>query len=428
MERTTHILPVETPGHAGAGADCLPEVAGVIYAAAAGKPEASRLTMTVKAEGETAQVKIIGYISEWRDTSADFESQVQQAIDQGIKNVVVYVNSLGGSVFEANEISNIIKKFPGKITGEVGAVAASAATTILCACSHIKAAQNSSLMIHRPSMWVDGNEDDIKAALKLLESIQETMLNEYEKRTKLSKAEISALWQNDYWMNASEALEKGFVDEVTDLQADSESFLEDAVKMGISLPASLVAAMAKPGTQNPAPKPQPESKTTTDNQMDIKVYAALLGLLMTASEDEVKAAILALKAKAEEADKLKAKLEKLEADAQSKAIDTLIQAAIDDKRIGEGQKDHFTAFAKADFDACKAALEAMPKAEAPSVASMMQQAATGPQADRKDWDYEKWAEKDMKGLMEMRKTDPDRFKALYKGLYGVEPSKAAMEA
>ena len=47
----------------------------------------------------------------------------------------IYINSPGGECFEANEIVNVIKRFPGKITGEGGALVASAATYIAINCT-----------------------------------------------------------------------------------------------------------------------------------------------------------------------------------------------------------------------------------------------------------------------------------------------------
>ena len=63
----------------------------------------------------------------------------------------IYINSPGGECFEANEIVNVIKKFPGKITGEGGALVASAATYIAINCTSFSMPANGLFMIHQVS-------------------------------------------------------------------------------------------------------------------------------------------------------------------------------------------------------------------------------------------------------------------------------------
>ena len=76
-------------------------------------------------------------------------SKVEQLIRSGIKDVHIYINSPGGECFEANEIVNVIKKFPGKITGEGGALVASAATYIAINCTSFSMPANG--LFHDPS-------------------------------------------------------------------------------------------------------------------------------------------------------------------------------------------------------------------------------------------------------------------------------------
>ena len=95
------------------------------------------MNLTATAENGRARIELKGTISKWRETEAEFTSKVEQLIRSGIKDVHIYINSPGGECFEANEIVNVIKKFPGKITGEGGALVASAATYIAINCTRI---------------------------------------------------------------------------------------------------------------------------------------------------------------------------------------------------------------------------------------------------------------------------------------------------
>ena len=85
-----------------------------------------------------------------------------------IKDVHIYINSPGGECFEANEIVNVIKKFPGKITGEGGALVASAATYIAINCTSFSMPANGLFMIHQVSGGACGRVADIESALEVM--------------------------------------------------------------------------------------------------------------------------------------------------------------------------------------------------------------------------------------------------------------------
>ena len=87
------------------------------------------MNLTATAENGRARIELKGTISKWRETEAEFTSKIEQLIRSGIKDVHIYINSPGGECFEANEIVNVIKKFPGKITGEGGALVARAGSS-----------------------------------------------------------------------------------------------------------------------------------------------------------------------------------------------------------------------------------------------------------------------------------------------------------
>lgn len=120
------------------------------------------MNLTATAENGRARIELKGTISKWRETEAEFTSKVEQLIRSGIKDVHIYINSPGGECFEANEIVNVIKKFPGKITGEGGALVASAATYIAINCTSFSMPANGLFMIHQVSGGACGRVADIE--------------------------------------------------------------------------------------------------------------------------------------------------------------------------------------------------------------------------------------------------------------------------
>ena len=85
--------------------------------------------ISAEKKGEAALVRITGYIGFDTD-SETFRAQVDALVKDGMRDVHLYINSPGGSCFDASEIVNMLNSFKGVVTGEGGAIVASAATYI----------------------------------------------------------------------------------------------------------------------------------------------------------------------------------------------------------------------------------------------------------------------------------------------------------
>ncbi|MDR0385486.1 MAG: Clp protease ClpP [Prevotellaceae bacterium] len=161
-----------------------------------------------------ALIRITGTIG--LDASTEpFRSQVDSLVNEGVKDVHLYINSPGGSCFDAAEIVNIIQgSFKGKITGEGGALVASAASFIALHCSTFSMPENGMFMIHKPSGGKEGNVGDLESYTKLLKDIENQYYNVYKKRTTNPRL-LDENWKaGDWWMTAREARDNGFITDV----------------------------------------------------------------------------------------------------------------------------------------------------------------------------------------------------------------------
>ena len=71
------------------------------------------------------------------------------------------------------------------------------------------------IMIHKALYgYVSGNSDDLDKASNALKSSDRAIVNAYVAKTGLSEEEILDMMRNETYMSASEAVEKGFADEV----------------------------------------------------------------------------------------------------------------------------------------------------------------------------------------------------------------------
>lgn len=164
-----------------------------------------------------AELLLYGPISEtswWGDevTPMQFANDLSDIGD--VDELVIRINSGGGDVFAAHAIHNLIRSHKAKKTVIIDGLAASAATIIAMAGDVIQMPKNTVMMIHNPWTVALGDSKDLTKTAELLEVVKETIIATYKLKTSLSDEEISALMDEEKWMQAEEAVEKGFADEV----------------------------------------------------------------------------------------------------------------------------------------------------------------------------------------------------------------------
>lgn len=135
-------------------------------------------------------------------------------LDSGKGPITVWINSPGGDVWAAAQIYNMLLSYDGKVTVKIDGLAASAASVIAMAGDEVLVSPVSMLMIHNPSTMAMGNKDDLAQAISMLDSVKDSILNAYVKKTGLSKNKLSKLMDDETWMDASKAVELHFADRV----------------------------------------------------------------------------------------------------------------------------------------------------------------------------------------------------------------------
>ncbi len=318
-------------------------------------------------------------------TNSLLRNKTDEALNKGVKSVNVYMNTPGGSVYEAVEIVNQLKRFEN-VEIICGALVASAGTYIM---AHFptKAYSNSQFMIHKPSTRVRGNEDDVKADLKALENLTNDFRKVYAERFGKTEDEINELWKNDYWLNAQEAQELGLVNDIIDGQSSID---EDIIAMMTACGCPII-----PKSQSDSQK-QKQSKT--ENKMDRDKLIASLGLSADATDEQIEAKIEALKKNAENS----------QTEAKKKA-ETLVNKAIKDKRITTESADAYIKLATENYEQTKTALESLPTIEAGSK-HIDRSGKTA--EDRSNWTLEDYLENDPQAYDDLIANEPEKAKAL----------------
>ena len=172
----------------------------------------------------------IGYIDlfdeigeSWGQNGAkDFIEQYRE-LEKTCSKIVININSPGGSVFTGQQIASYIKSSKIYTECQIGALCASIATVIACACDKVIMPSNAIWLSHSPISGQGGNAHDLRKMANFLDKIEETILNIYEDKCggKKTRDELRAIItgeDNDgqgTWLDAYECLEIGFIDEVS---------------------------------------------------------------------------------------------------------------------------------------------------------------------------------------------------------------------
>jgi ATP-dependent protease ClpP protease subunit len=168
-------------------------------------------------EPASAELLIFAAIGDWEDmgeVSAKAFAHDLAKLPTSVKRLDIHINSPGGSVSEAQGIYSRLADHRSEKIVYVDGLAASAASIVAMVGHKIYIRANANMMIHLPSAIVLGNADDMRTMIAALDSITESMVNVYAKRTKLAREEIWSLLAAETWFSPQQAVEKGFADEM----------------------------------------------------------------------------------------------------------------------------------------------------------------------------------------------------------------------
>ena len=175
-------------------------------------------------EEKSAELILYGSIGSdeyWDDISDKaFKQDIENLGD--VENIILHINSPGGSVFSAVAIANTLKNHKAKITANIDGLAASAATIITSACDTVKMPKNALFMVHNPITFAYGNNQDMQKTLEMLNKVKNSIIETYLNKAKTDKETLSELMNNETWMSAEEAKEYGFIDEILDENVEKE--------------------------------------------------------------------------------------------------------------------------------------------------------------------------------------------------------------
>ncbi len=215
---------------------------------------------SICALNEGAEISIYDEIGAYGVSAKAFLADLGKLPDKA--PLTLRLNSPGGSVFDAVAIYNALSRHAGTVTVTIDGIAASAASYIAMAGDEIIMPENAFLMIHDPSGMVMGTASDMRSMAEALEKIGASLIKGYAAKSGKTEDEVAALLAKETWLDATEALEMGFADTMSEPVKMAASF---DVSQFQNTPPEIVEAV-KPAEKSaisvvdPAPKSEMSAK------------------------------------------------------------------------------------------------------------------------------------------------------------------------
>jgi ATP-dependent Clp protease, protease subunit len=176
---------------------------------------------------------------------------VEEALKEaGGQDVIVSINSGGGSVFDGSEIYTSLRSYEGNVESQIVGLAASAASFIALAGDKVVISPTGQMMIHNAATVAWGDYHEMNRASDMLKGVNETIANAYKMKSGVEEGELLALMDKETWITPQMALEYKLVDEIM--------FENKEIKLAASAVTNVIPQKVIEGVRNGLLKNEPD--------------------------------------------------------------------------------------------------------------------------------------------------------------------------
>jgi ATP-dependent Clp protease protease subunit len=334
---------------------------------------------------------------------ADFAREMDYLAEAGVEEVVIEINSPGGNIKEGFSIFAAIKDAPFRTVTKVIGIAASMAGIISQAGDYRIIKDYALFHAHGPQV-PKGKEVEADLLNKMLESLK-TMIRA---KTNLTDEQVNSLLGKETVLTASEALQMGLFDEIEETKGVKPELL-------ISNNVEALYEMAN------------NFITKNDEMKNLNDFLQL----ENATEEQIIAKVMEIKAEAAKVDELNNELtvkateiesltnELNEVKEANKALKLqtatdVVDNAIKAGKIKEDSRESWITQAVNDLEVTRSLLLSF-AGETKAVRltnALNTESKREEKESRKDWDFQKWSQEDPKGLEQLKADAPEEFEAM----------------
>lgn len=143
------------------------------------------------------------------------------------EELVLEINSIGGSVYDGNEVFSLLEECQNPTRAVIQSLAASAASYMILPCDRIEMHLPAQLMIHRATRGAWGNVDALRQAAQQLDVTDTAILDTYCRRCgdRVSREELASMMENETYIGSADALRYGLVDSIVGSENNAQSGL-----------------------------------------------------------------------------------------------------------------------------------------------------------------------------------------------------------
>ena len=146
---------------------------------------------------------------EWPSTCPkDITDALQDAEGDSVE---VTINSCGGNVIAGSEIYTKLMNYDGEVN--INVIYAASAASVISMAGKSKISPTGLFMIHNVSCASSGDYRDMDHTSDVLKAANKAVASAYRDKTGMTEKELLKMMDNETWLSADEAVEKGFIDE-----------------------------------------------------------------------------------------------------------------------------------------------------------------------------------------------------------------------
>lgn len=211
----------------------------------------------------------VKWIYDWFGMDAVSPRDVEKAlIEANGEDLEVEINSGGGEVFAGSEIYTAIKGYSGNVTGKIVGIAASAAGVIAMSCKKLLISPTGQFMMHNVSSSASGDYRVMEHSAEYLKNFNKSIANAYMLKTGMEQEKLLDLMNKETWLNAQQAVEYGFADEV---MFDDSNQLVASIGSTFILPQEVISKIRN-FVEKPTNKPKEDEKLEIKNVEELRQH------------------------------------------------------------------------------------------------------------------------------------------------------------